>query len=448
MIGQRPAFPGGIKLAMPPRVDADTVVRQMPFAPLLRLPLKQHAGAAPVAVVRAGDEVLRGQLLARAEADTAVPLHAPASGRVLGIGKQSDGAGGTVGVIELAPLPGDTQEPTRGRAFDPDRDDADELLAAIRETGIVGLGGQGEPTHLRLARARQRGTRFLVINGIEGEPGFARVPALLARHGADVLIGARCLGKVLGLRQPVLALEEPDAAAARAMLAESSDRTLPILEVLPPRYPQGAAELLLRTLAGRGIEGCPAFSADQAVVFSLATVAEIGRLLRHGLTMTDQLITLAGDGLREAGNYRVPLGTPVGFALAQAGALAELDRVLVGGPMRGRALGSLDRPMVKGATGFVALAGNQQARLPEAMACIRCGDCVAACPLQLHPAEMGLLARRGEVQAMVDHWHLERCFECGCCAYVCPSHIPLVQMFASAKGQWRRAQASAAEGAA
>ncbi|QOC23297.1 RnfABCDGE type electron transport complex subunit C [Wenzhouxiangella sp. AB-CW3] len=429
---------------MPDRIAADAVVRQMPFAPLLRLPLRQHAGAAAVAVVRAGEEVLRGQLLARAEDETAVPLHAPATGRVVRIGEQSDGAGGTVGVIELAPLPGDTQEQARERTFDADRLDADELLAAIREAGIIGLGGERGPTHQRLQRARKRGVAVLVINGIEGEPGFTRVPALLARHGSDVISGARFLGKVLGSQDAVLAVEKPDANSASAMLADSENHDRPVLAVLRPRYPQGAAELLVRTLARRPVEGIPAFNAEKAMVFSLATVAEIGRLLSHGLTMTDQLITLAGDGLRDTGNYRVPLGTPVGFALAQAGAHSELDRVLDGGPMRGHALGHLDRPITKGATGFVAMVANEQASLPEPMACIRCGECVAACPLQLHPAELGLLARRGEIQAMVEDWHLERCFECGCCAYVCPSHIPLVQMFRAAKKQSRRAKALAA----
>ncbi len=428
---------------MPDRVAADAVVRQMPFAPLLRLPLRQHAGPAAEAVVRAGEEVLRGQLLAQATDETAVPLHSPATGRVLRITEQPDGSGGTVNVIELAPLPGDTQEQTGGRAFDPDRHDADELLEAIRETGIVGLGGERGPTHLRLRRARKRAAEVLVINGIEGEPGFSRVPALLARHGADVVTGARFLGKVLGSRQSVLAVEKPDAAAASTMMAELENRNPPALAVLEPRYPQGAAELLLRSLSGRPMEGVSAFAPERAVVFSLATVAEVGRLLKHGLTLTDQLITLTGDGLREPGNYRVPLGTPVGFALAHAGAHPELDRVLAGGPMRGQAMGDLERPVTKGATGFVAFAAGDSAQLPEALACIRCGECVAACPLQLHPAELGLLARRGEIQTMITDWHLERCFECGCCAYVCPSHIPLVQMFRSAKAQWRRSQAVA-----
>ena len=448
MLRLRPAFSGGIRLPTPERREDEAAIRQLPFAPRLFLPLRQHAGIAAVAVVRAGDEVLRGQLLARAADDTSVPLHAPATGRVLRITEQRDtadkAAGNTVGVIELAPLAGDTQEYPGGRVHDPDRSSADELLAAICEAGIVGSAGEAVPTHLRLTRARERGVGVLVINGIEGEPGFSRVPALLVRHGADVLTGLRCLGKVLGTDQAVLAVESTDAAAARAMLAAVPDGRLPALRVLPPRYPQGAAELLIRVLAGRNVDRHRGFSAAEAVVFSLATVAEVGRLLSCGLTMTDQVITLAGDGLREPGNYRVPLGTPVGFALEQAGMRPELDRVLAGGPMRGQALATLERPIIKGATGFFAVATSETSHVPEPMPCIRCGECVAACPLELHPAELGLLARKDEVQTMVEDYQLERCFECGCCAYVCPSHIPLVQMFRAAKAQWRRSEARTA----
>jgi len=448
VFGRRPAFSGGIRLPAHQRREAEATIRQLPFAPRLLLPLRQHAGAASTAVVRAGDEVVRGQLLARADNDSAVPLHAPATGHVLRITEQPDALAGTVQVIELAALAGDTQEYTGGESHDPDRCSADELLAAIHEAGIVGLGGEAGSTHRRLVHARERAVRVLVINGIEGEPGFSRVPAMLARHGADVLAGLRCLRKVLGVERAVLAVETPDGAAARNLLEAAPGGTLPALRVLPPRYPQGAAGLLVRTLAGGAVDGHPAFAADEAVVFSLATVAEVGRMLSGGLAMTDQVITLAGEGLREPGNYRVPLGTPVGFALEQAGMRPEPDRVLAGGPMRGQALAALDRPIVKGATGFVAVAAGETADVPASMPCIRCGECVAACPLELHPAELGFLARRDEWQAMVEDFHLDRCFECGCCAYVCPSHIPLVQMFRTAKAQWRRAQARPAVEAA
>ncbi len=443
MFGRQSGFQGGIRLPVSERSEADARVRQLAFAPRLKLPLRQHKGAEAMAVVRAGDEVQRGQLLARAEEETAVPLHAPATGRVVRISEQPDSDGGTVRVIELAPLAGDTQEEIGKPSIQPERSSPTELLLAIRETGLVGLGGEAGPTHLRLARARERGAKVLVINGIEGEPGFHRVPAWLIGQDADVITGMRCLLRVLETDRAVLAVESPDGDRAARLLDGVADGPRPELRILKPRYPQGAAALLPRVLSGGGRD----FSASDVAVFNLGTVAEIGRLLGNGRVMTDQLLTLAGDGLSRPGNYRVPLGTPIEFALAQAGAQAELDHVLLGGPMRGRSLAALDRPVTKATTGLMAVSADSAARIPDPMPCIRCGECVAACPVQLHPAELGLLARGGEIDAMVDDWHLQRCFECGCCSYVCPSHIPLVQMFRAAKLQHRRARQLANEGA-
>lgn len=444
MFKQRPGFSGGVSLPVLAPGPQDTQIRQLAFAPLLRLPLRQHAGAASVAVVRAGQEVLRGELLAQAVSDSAVPLHAPATGRILRIAEQADADGGTVGVIELAPLPGDTQEEIGSIAIDPDRCSPEQLLMAIRAAGMVGLGGEASPTHLRLQRARELSLDLLVINGIEPEPGLSRVPALLARHAADLLAGIHIFARVLGARHSLLVVETPDAPAAQTALASMSAAAAIGLQVLPPRYPQGEAGLLLRVLEGRRLDDGHVFSAASAVVFSLATVVEVGRLLGTGRVLTDQLLSLAGDGLGEPGYFRVPLGTPVGFALEQAGAGANLQQVLAGGPMRGHALGRLDRPILKGATGFMAMAASAASPpMSEPGPCIRCGDCVAVCPIQLQPAELGLLARRGEVRAMVTDWDLAHCIECGCCSYVCPAHIPLAQMFRTAKAQWRRQAASA-----
>ncbi len=441
MFGLRPAFPGGVRLPAVERHDSDALIRQMAFAPLLRLPLRQHAGAASVAVVQPGDEVMRGQLLARAEADTAVPLHAPATGRVVRISAQPDGDGAAVGVIELAPAAGDTQEEITGRPLDPARCSPDELLRAIGDAGLVGLGGEAGSTHERLVRARAGGARVVVINGIEGEPGQARVPALLLRHGPDVIQGLRMVLRVLQTERSLLAVESHDGEAAGKLVQTVGADCGLTLRVLPPRYPQGAAGLLLRSLASNGAD----LNRAEAVVFSLATIAEIGRLLSRGWVMTDQLLTLSGDGLDKPGNYRVPLGTPIAFALAEAGARGDVERVLLGGPMRGKAVAGLERPIVKATTGLVAVAAGSAAGVPEPMACIRCGDCVTACPVRLHPAELGLLARRGENEAMFTDWYLDRCIECGCCSYVCPSHIPLVQMFRAARLQQRRLQRLAGE---
>jgi Na+-translocating ferredoxin:NAD+ oxidoreductase subunit C len=417
-------------------------IRQMPFAPMLYLPLRQGACAPAVARVRPGEEVARGQLLARADDAMSVPLHSPAAGRVVSIVEQPDSCGGTVPVIHLAPFPGDTQEYHGGPGLDPESASVDRLVEAIRAAGIVGQGGEARPTHAGLRASAGTGVGMLVLNGIEDEQAFSRVPGILRAQAADVLMGVRYLLKASGAPRVVLAVERQDGAAAQALLAAAPPGLPLALRVLPARYPQGAEALLLRVLAGGPIAGAGAWA--NALCCNLVTVAELGRLLAQGLCMTDQVISLAGDALREPGNYRVPLGTPVRFALAQAGLQSEPCEVLQGGIMRGQALASLDAPITKGMTGLVAL-GPGEATIPEPpLPCIRCGACLAVCPMQLHPAQLGLLARRGELKSMHEEYDLGLCFECGCCAYVCPSRIPLVQLFRAAKAQWRRQQPAAA----
>lgn len=446
MFGLRPAFPGGITL--PPREPdpGELAIRQVPYAPMLYMPLRQHSGSPAVAVVREGQMVVRGQLLAEAGSEEGVPMHAPATGMIQRIIDEPDPAGGIVKVVHLAPFPGDTQEYPGGPGMDPEAADPARIVAAIREAGMVGMGGESIPTHLRLQRPSGEPINTLVINGIEVEHVFSRVPALLRTGADEVLMGARGLLKALGAARVILAVEPRDEAAARALVSAAPGGMPLELRVLAPRYPQGAELLLLRVLGAESRDRRPGPAAGSARCFNVATVAEIGRSLAHGRAVTDQVITIVGGAVTSPGNYRVPLGTLLSFVLAHAGLRPDIGCVLQGGPMRGDALASLERPVTKGMTGLVALDPVETGTPEPVLPCIRCGECVAVCPLQLQPAQLGLLARNNELQSMHEEYHLSSCFECGCCAYVCPSRIPLVQLFRAAKAQWRRRQPVGAAG--
>jgi electron transport complex protein RnfC len=177
------------------------------------------------------------------------------------------------------------------------------------------------------------------------------------------------------------------------------------------------------------------------VSVNVATTAEIGRLLPHGRGIQERVITIGGPAIRNKGNYRIPIGTPLRFALEYAGMDEHLSRVFLGGPMMGQALPSLDIPITKGTSGFIAFTDTQTAAQAE-YPCIRCAYCVDACPLFLNPSQLGLLAGAGELERMADEFNLMDCFECGSCSYVCPSHIPLVQRFRAAKSQLRKRRAA------
>lgn len=427
MVGLRSGMRGGLRL--PPLIESPPAgpPRQMPFAPMLFVDLGRTETLRDGVQVREGEDVVRGQRLAEPAGQREVAIHAPATGRVVRIAEQGDVHGDTRTVLRLAPLSGDTQEVAVGGHAVSASLAPDVLLDRLCASGLV--NGR-ESVHVRLLRARERGCQVLVINGIESEPVFGRMGAVLSGQNADLVTGLACLQKMLGVGRGILAVETPDAPAA-GRLASSVPGL--VVHSLVPRYPQGEPELLLPILAREP----SALAAAPAMLVDLPTVAEVGRLLARGWPMTDQMVSLIGSALADPGHYRVPLGTPLGFALEHAGLAAGPVRVLLGGPMRGQAVADMDLAIGPGLTGFVARIDTTGGG-PMALPCIRCGDCVTVCPVGLQPAELGLLARRDELAAMHQDLHLDRCIECGCCAYVCPSQIPLVQQFRAAKRQWQR----------
>jgi electron transport complex protein RnfC len=305
----------------------------------------------------------------------------------------------------------------------------------------VGLGGAAFPTHVKLKVPDDKHIDTLVINGVECEPYLTTDHRVMLEQSADIFTGIRYLLKVTGADRAIIGVEsnKPDAAdALRAALPAE----LPVaVEVVAVKYPQGAEKMLIKALLGREVPSGGLPSDVGVVSVNVATTAEIGRLLPHGRGIQERVITIGGPAIRKQGNYRIPIGTPLRFALEYAGMADDVSRVFLGGPMMGQALPSLDIPITKGTSGFIAFSAGQTAAPPE-YPCIHCAYCVDACPLFLNPSQLGLLARAGQVERMADEFHLLDCFECGACSYVCPAHIPLVQRFRAAKGLVRKRRAA------
>jgi Na+-translocating ferredoxin:NAD+ oxidoreductase subunit C len=428
-----PTFRHGI--VPPPNKEATrgAAIRQFPFAPELIVPLLQHAGNAAVPVVREGDTVVRGQLLGSADGDFSVPVHAPASGRVRRIERVAIASGQMVPGIRLEPFPASTQEVLEATPCPLESATPDEIIAAVQQAGIVGLGGAAFPTHRKLRVPANRSVELLIINGAECEPYLTTDYRVMLEQPGDIVLGVRFLLRATGAVRAVLAVEDPCRDAADAVMAEGAGVTALSAQVLRTKYPQGAEKLLIKVLMGRDVPhgGLPIDVG--ALCVNVATAAEIGRLLPHGRGIQERVVTIAGPGVREPGNYRIPIGTPLRFALFHVGIRGNLSRVFIGGPMMGQTVANLDVPITKGASGFVAFTEEQTALEPAVYPCIHCGRCVEACPLFLNPCQLGILARQGEIARMRDAHNLADCFECGACAYVCPSNIPLVQEFRAAK---------------
>ncbi len=442
---RRKTFPHGVRPA--PRKEATEAapIRRLPFAPRLIVPLAQHTGAPSVPVVRPGQEVVRGEPIARADAFVSVPAHAPATGVIEAIERRPGARGEKVEAIVLRPYPGSSQEVLYANPRDLQALSRDALIRAIQDTGLVGLGGAAFPTHVKLAVPADKPVDTLVVNGCECEPYLTTDHRIMVEHTGELMRGIGIALQACGAQRAVIGVEDnmPDAEAAlRARLPAGGAITV---QALATKYPQGSEKLLIRALLGREVPSGGLPAAVGVVVNNVGSLASLGALLPRGEGLIERVVTVSGPGVRGPGNYRVPLGTPVSFVLEQLGFEGPAGEVILGGPMMGTAVASLDVPVTKGVSGIVvfnrpAIAAESRAVYP----CIKCGKCVEACPMHLNPAQLGLLGARREFQIMEERFHLNDCFECGCCAYVCPSAIPLVQHFRIAKAFNREQRQAAA----
>ncbi|KRP13744.1 MAG: electron transporter RnfC [Sphingobacteriales bacterium BACL12 MAG-120813-bin55] len=413
-------------------------IRQFPFAPVMILPLNMHIGAPATIVVREGQEVVRGQLLAKASGVMSVPVHAPVTGRVRKIANVPTISGKMTEGIYLETFAADTQEVLEGNPVNVDHASADEILQGIQDAGIVGLGGAAFPTHVKLKIPEGKHCDTLIINGVECESYLTTDHRVMLEQADDIFMGIRYLLKVTGARSTVIGIEANKVDAANHLSAHIPNDLNVAVKVLPVKYPQGAEKMLITALLNREVPSGGLPVDVGAVVVNVATTAEIGRLLPHGRGIQERVVTITGPAVGKKGNYLIPVGTPLRFVLEHVEADPHISEVYMGGPMMGVAVSNLDISIVKGTSGIVVFS-DKEIRQPNILPCIKCGACLDACPLSLNPSKLGILAKFEAYDAMPAH-HLMDCFECGSCSYVCPSHIPLVQYFRLSKSIIRKRQ--------
>jgi len=440
-LGRKDTFRHGVH---PPEHKDETshlAIRRFPFAPVLIVPLSQHLGKPAKPVVREGQEVVRGQTIAEPDGFVSVAMHAPASGVIRRIALAPSIGGTMVNSVYLEPFPASSQEVPDGEPCDVDTATPDEIVRAIQRAGIVGLGGAAFPTHVKIRPPEGKFLDTLIINGVECEPYLTTDHRVMLEQTADIFAGIRYLLKASGAERVIIAIESNKPDAAR-QLAEGCPADLPVaVRVCPVKYPQGAEKMVIKALLDREIPSGGLPADVHAICVNVATTAEIGRLLPRGRGIQERVITIGGPGVVRKGNYRIPIGTTVRFALQEAGTTPDVSRVFMGGPMMGPSVSNLDIPITKGTSGITAFTSAQTGESTghkKVYPCIHCARCVEACPLFLNPSQLGLLAKNEQYQQMADEYNLMDCFECGGCSYVCPSHIPLVQYFRLAKKMVRK----------
>jgi electron transport complex protein RnfC len=417
-------------------------VRRMPFPKRIALPLRQHAGKPATPLVKKGDHVERGDKIAEADGFISVPVHASAAGTVADIDwwPHQDGSMAQAILIDLDEF--SPQIPRPRMIPDWHGLTPDEVREAVKNAGVVGLGGAAFPTHVKLAPPKDNPVDWLLVNGAECEPYLTTDHRTMVEYPERVHFGIRIMMQTLGVKRAVIGVEmnKPDAI-------EALDRTKPddidvTVQPLTVKYPQGAEKMLIQVVTGKEVPSGKLPMHVGAVVQNVGSIATIAEIFETGLPLIERIVTVTGPGVVKPSNLIVPVGTLLGDVLDFCGGITDdAVEIVFGGPMMGSSQPDMRTPLIKGTTGVVVLT-EKEVKPKKTYPCIKCGHCLDACPVFLNPSALGILAQASRYEEMVD-MHLWDCMLCGCCSYVCPSNIPLSQMFALGKSALQRKSSAA-----
>ncbi|MCQ8227577.1 electron transport complex subunit RsxC [Pantoea trifolii] len=429
-------FQGGIH---PPEMKTQsngTPLSQLPLPERFIIPLKQHIGHEGEICVAPGDKVLRGQPLTFGSGRM-LPVHAPTSGTIEEIAPHMTAH--PSGLSELCIfLRADGED--RWTTLDPQPDyralSREEAVKRIHDAGIAGLGGAGFPTATKL-RGGLRGVKTLIINAAECEPYITADDRLMQDCAAEVLEGCRILAWVLQAERVLIGVEDnkPEAIAALKQ-ALGGDRELQI-RVIPTKYPSGGAKQLTQILTGLEVPHGGRSTDIGVLMQNVGTAWAVKRAIVDGEPITERVVTLTGEALARPRNVWGRLGTPVSHLLQHAGFTpGSRQMVIMGGPLMGFTLPSLNVPLVKISNCILAPSASEMGNDQEEQSCIRCSACADACPAKLLPQQLFWYSQGGDHEKARAH-NIDDCIECGACAYVCPSNIPLVQYYRQEKAELR-----------
>jgi len=426
---------GGVHPAGHKDRSSALTIATAPLPERLYLPLRQHAGADALPVVRVGDRVLKGQLIAAAASEVSAPVHASSSGRVVAIGPvpapHPSGLTANGIVIECD---GDDRWIDVDLPADPYSQEPMMLADRVAQAGIVGLGGAIFPAAVKLKQGARHEIKTVLLNGSECEPYLTTDDRLMRERAEQIVDGARLIQHILRAYRIVIAIEDNKPEAIAAMRAASEPYGAIEVEVVPALYPMGSAKQLIQEITGREVPAEGRSTSVGVLVHNVGTVFAIQQALRFGRPLISRVVTVAGGCVARPRNVETRVGVPVQNLLDFCGGLTEAPaQLLMGGPMMGMVLPNAQAPIIKGATGVLALSRHEVPRA-DASPCIRCARCVDACPMGLMPLEMAAHARADSFDG-ADDYGLKDCILCGSCAYVCPSHIPLVHYFQYALGE-------------
>lgn len=432
-------FERGIHPAYNKELTEAKAIQKAALPKTVIIPLQQHAGAPCEPVVKKGDVVQEGQKIGEAKAFVSAPVHASISGKVKEVEfYQHPGGARVLSVV----IDGDgTEKEWTTTPCDLNSLAPEAIKDAVRDAGIVGMGGAAFPTSVKLSPPKDKKIDTVVLNGCECEPFLTADHRIMVEEAPKVIWGLRAIMRSVGASNGCIGIEEnkPDAISA-LQKAIGSDNSLKLV-VLETKYPQGAEKMLIKAALNRKVPTGKLPMDVGVVVNNVGTAVAVYEALNMGKPLMERVVTISGNGIAEPRNLKVRIGTTFEEVISQCGGLkGEGEKAVInGGPMMGIAQTHLNVPVIKGTSGITVLAANTL-KPPSYEPCIRCASCVSACPMGLMPYRLGEYGKGYRIQEL-ESWGGLSCMECGCCVYVCPAKRPLLQWIRVGKLKLREAAA-------
>lgn len=412
---------------------AECVSVRLPVPETVTIPMAMHIGRPASVLVKRGDSVKVGQLIGEADGFISAPVHSSVSGTVKKIDERtaSDGSKITTVVVETDGLQEISEEVKK-----PEVNDFDSFISAVKKSGIVGLGGAGFPTFVKLGVKELSKVDEIVINSAECEPYITSDTRTMLEKTEYISKGIDALQKYMQAKRIIIGIENNKKECTEKMQKLAAEKTGVEVCVLPSVYPQGGEKVLVYNTTKKIVPqgGLPLDVG--VIVINCTTLSEIAKYLETGMPLVEKCVTVDGSAVKEPKNVIAPIGTPLSALLEFcSGFKSEPAKVLYGGPMMGIAVPSLDEPVLKNTNAVIAMDANE-AKPPKTTPCINCGSCIMHCPLRLDPREIARAYKRDSAEDL-KALCVDICMECGCCAYVCPAKRPLVQTNKLAKAKLR-----------
>ena len=426
------------------KISNDAPIEVMPVGKQMVVLMNQHLGAPATPVVQKGDKVKVGQLIGEAQAFMCANVHSPVSGTVLKIDTCKDAFGISKPAVYIN-VEGDEWMETIDRTPDIKREctlEPKEIVAKLKEMGIVGLGGATFPAHIKYSIPEGKKAEYLIINAAECEPYLTSDLRVMMEHAEEICIGVSILRRALGVPNAYIGIESNKPQAIAHMTETARQFEGIIVEPLKVKYPQGAEKQLINAITGRKVPSGKLPIDVGCVVSNVGTTFAVYEAIQKNKPLIENILTVTGKRLPSQHNLKVRIGTTYNEIIAHTiGQLPEnTGKVISGGTMMGKAVVNLDAPTVKGNASVLVMDESEARRAPES-ACIRCGKCMNACPMGLEPYLFSALVHHNRTEESRQHNILD-CIECGCCSFSCPAHKPLTDEIRLGKNRVRAMMAA------